>query len=241
MKWILMNIFNKQIVQEGFRLISNIYSRFFLLSVLCCPIPFQWDGLGMSLEGLEIQKLLSSSSGTNGKLLRLGKIRGEPLMFLSRSPLATQTSMLGVIPKTFFWDELQQLHELWLEIWQGGSLQDRERLFWSHKMPLSFNWIINWILRSPFGFFPWSFPSLVSRSQVGFMKFQRILEAQHHLNPWIFSQYSLTPPGASTEGIFLYFPREKRWTSVEEAEKQRELDARNQYYFKQLCIRWFAS
>lgn len=97
-----MNIFNKQIVQEGFRLVSKIYSRFFLLSVLCCPIPFQWDGLGMSLEGLEIQKLLSSSSGTNGKLLRLGKIRGEPLMFLSRSPLATQTSMLGVIPKTFF-------------------------------------------------------------------------------------------------------------------------------------------
>lgn len=153
-----MNIFNKQIIQEGSRLVSNSYKKFFLLSVLWCPIPFQWDGLGMSLEGLEIQKLLSSSSATNGKLLRLRKSEESPSCFSAGAPWPPRPPCWEWFPRLFFGMSSNSCMNSDLKFGREEAFRAEKGFFWSHKMSLSFNWVINWILRNPFGFFSLEFP-----------------------------------------------------------------------------------
>lgn len=239
-----MIIFNKQIVQEGFRSVSNIHNGFFpsVCPLMPHPIPVGWAGdEPWGAGNTEVTFFFLYQQWQTPQTSK--KSEESPSLCLSRSHLATQTSMLGVIPKIglgFFGMSSNSCTKADLKFGREKAFRAEKSLFWSHKMFLSFNWVINWFLRSPFFFFfffsPWSFPPLAPRPQVGFMKFQRILTLTLGPNitliPSIFSHHSLTPLGASTEGIFLCFPRKRRWARVEDREKQR-----TQYYIKQLCVK----
>lgn len=148
--------------------------------------------------------------------------RRTPHVVSAGAPWPPTPPCLGWFPRLFYFlgDELQQLHEIWLEIWQGESLQG---LFLSHKTSLSFKWVINWFLRTPLAFFPGvSLPWLPGHRWV--------LWNSKESRPWPWGPTSpkslhLLPTFPNTprclhRGKFLYFLRKRRWASVQHQEKK---------------------